>query len=299
MTPGPAGKGTRTALEWYQDGLERTDARRRLPRAVVLVLVALALGGVFAGGRLLGFDPTKTSHDAVYGLFDDVPSLPPLPPPPSPSPSATDSTPSPGTDDLDVEAFRARYLAIVEQNPDVTEGVDYSFIGTVEGAPPHWTCSRDIAVVLVGTVPAGAEEALREVVDSLASASRLDMHVETAESAMPARGSIAVYYAPEGVAPASFSVEDPAVGRGGPRYFTAGAAAGVIEQGEVVIRDDVPGLEPTTNAGKQVLAHEVMHALGSGHSADGLPEVMTPRVSGQWPGLGRGDQVALQVVGCD
>lgn len=297
------GRDDRSAQEWYESSARPVRARRKLPWFVILIGIAVLIGGGFAAGRALGWDPTTASRDAVNSLLGDIPSQPPLPPEtstpdPSTSPSGTADPDSPS--DPSGDEYLRRYRSLVEGSPGLIEGRDYSFIGKIDEAPVHWTCARDIPVVLSGSVPEGADAAFHEVVTALADVSRLQLEVvRESEHVDPTVGSIVVYYASIDVQPGSFSAPEGVAGRGGPRYYTSGSLAGMVNQGEVVVRDDIEGLEPTTRFGKDVLAHEIMHALGVGHSAEELPEVMAPVVDDVWPEIGAGDTLALRVIGCD
>lgn len=289
---------TRSASEWYREARVVVGPRRRLPRSLFLALaLALVAGVVFAGGRILGFDPTTTSREVVNSLLHDMPEMPPLEPPTAPP---TPEPPVPGGQaDPDPDAFRERYRRFVDAQPNLAEGRDYSFIHKIEGTPVRWSCTRAIPVVLAGRVPNGAEPSFKEVVGALAGVSGLPLQpVRDAAGRPPTAGEVVVYYAAEGARPGTISAEGTVAGRAGPRFYVSGPTAGMVGAGEVVVRNDIQGLEPTTARGKDVLAHEVMHALGLGHSARDLPEVMAPFVDDTWPAIGAGDRLALRVVGC-
>lgn len=293
-----SGPDRRSALDWYKDNHSGRRPRRRLPvQLAVMFSIAIVLGLVYAGGAVLGFDPTTSSRDAVANLLNDIPDLPPLDPLPGPPTEPPDPGRSP---DPDPESFKDRYKRILQENPDLTEGEDFSFIDKVFGVPVHWSCERAIPVVLSGKVPDGVEPMFKEVVNNLAESSGLPLQpVRDDNHRPPKTGELVVYYAAFDAKPGSFSVGKDAVGRGGPRAYVTGPTAGLINGGEVVVRDDYERLDLLSEDGEGVLVHEIMHALGVGHSEEGLPEVMAPIVNGVWPPLGPGDSVALKVVGCD
>lgn len=301
MTPTDRRPDRRSATDWYLDHQGRRPRGRKLPLLLVSsVALAVVAGGFYAGGGLLGYDPTTSSRDAVSHLLNDIPDLPPLPPdeaPPEPDPEVA---PDPDTQvDLDPDEFLERYRRLIGEQPNLVEGRDYSFIRKVDGVPVRWSCSRPIPVVLAGDVPPGTEASFDVVVRALAAASDLPLQAERdADGRPPTSGEIVVYYASEGVAPGTFSAEGTVAGRAGPRYWLTGPAAGFVGSGEVVVRDDIPALEPTTEPGRHVLAHEIMHAIGIAHSEEEMPEVMAPKVNDMWPTIGQGDQLALRVVGC-
>lgn len=290
----------RSATDWLDGHQGPRRRRRRLPRVLAAgVALAVTAGALYAGGRVLGFDPTGSSRDAVHHLLNDVPSLPPLPPEETPPPRDPNAAPDPGTqDDLDRDAFRARYDGLVASRADLVEGRDYSFITKVDDLPVRWSCERTIPVVLSGDVPSGTEASLREVASLIAAESALPLRVERETGHRPpTSGQLVVYYAAEGVAPGRFSVEGNTVGRAAPNSWLTGPNAGFVGQGEVVIRNDLPKYLPDTAAGKEVLAHELMHALGLGHAAVDMVEVMEPYAGDPLP-LGEGDRLALRIVGC-
>lgn len=291
-----------SALDWY-DSTRSRRPRGRAPKWIIITLaVVLVLGGGYAVGRVFGFDPTSRSREIVYNLLDDTVVLPEPPAPPEPSPTSAPTQPPDDGDPTDPtpEDFRERYLRLLAENPQVAEGVDFSFFESVNGAPPHWSCAHPIPVVLAGEVPPGAEESFNQIVPQLAEVSGLPLRSERSVAHVPPEASrVTVYYAAEGVAPGSFSAEGDVLGRGGVSYFSTGSSAGMVVVGEVVVRNDTPGFEPTTRLGRDVLAHELMHALAISHSQPDLKEVMMPFAHEQWPELGQGDRLALKIVGCD
>jgi hypothetical protein len=108
--------------------------------------------------------------------------------------------------------------------------------------------------------------------------------------------TIAVYYGASGTRIDNLILNDADdLGVGGPQWN----GDGVILSGEVLIRNDTFDTDPRTSEGRHVLMHEISHALGLGHAAEGTPEVMAPRSSsGDRPTVGAGDRTALKDVGC-
>jgi len=177
---------------------------------------------------------------------------------------------------------------------DLVDGRDYSFLSRVNGSPVHWACETPIFLDLRGPSPAGAAVALSRSVDLLRDASGLDLRVG---EPTPGGGAITIRYAPAGTRAGDLSLDaGPELGVGGPTWS---ARDGLIRSGEVLIRNDTPVTDPPTTTGRRVLLHEIGHALGLGHSADGVPEVMSPTTGdGDSDQLGRGDIAGLARVGC-
>lgn len=176
----------------------------------------------------------------------------------------------------------------------LVDGRDYSFLSRVNGSPVHWACETPIFLDLRGPSPTGAALALSRSVDLLRDASGLDLRVG---EHTPSGGAITIRYAPAGTTEGVLSLyAGPELGVGGPTWS---ARDGVIRSGEVLIRNDTQVTDPLTPTGRRVLLHEIGHALGLGHSADGVPEVMSPTTGdGDSDQLGRGDLVGLARVGC-
>nr|WP_306631509.1 matrixin family metalloprotease [Arthrobacter ulcerisalmonis] len=191
--------------------------------------------------------------------------------------------------DAQVVATRAASAAI--------EGQDYSFMASINGQPIHWACDRAIDITLIGTTPAGSQEALQSIIEDLKSASGLPLRVGTPlGTRTTTQSTIAVYYAPNGTTIDNLSLNsDDELGVGGPTWNNEG----VIISGEALVRNDTAAADPHTSEGQHVLMHEISHALGLGHSAERTPEVMAPQsASDDRPILGEGDLTALARVGC-
>lgn len=177
---------------------------------------------------------------------------------------------------------------------DAVEGRDYSFLSRVDGHPVHWSCDSPIYLVLQGSPPAGAGQAIVRAAGMLRGASGLDLQVGPPHS----RGAvISIRYGPVGTVAGNLRLDDePELGVGGPTWS---ARDGVIRSGAVLIRDDTPLTDPRTPTGARVLLHEIGHGLGLGHSAHGTPEIMAPTTSiDDSDQLGSGDRAALAAVGC-
>lgn len=283
--------------QWFGE-ITRTHTPRRPPVGmIVVVIVALLVGGGFVAARLAGADPTTAGREAVDKLLDDYVILPPPrtpePPPPPPPPGPDGEAPR----DLTQAEFVERYHRIVRES-GLVEGTDFSFMLHLHGAPTRWSCIREIPVLLVGEVPRGAREALEVIVARTAEVTGLQLRAGTVGKASdaPEYAIIAFYAGPDDV-PGTFAVGRDAWGRGGPWSRSTGYIGG----GELVVRDDVPALDPESRVGRTVLAHELWHTLGVRHADPSRREIMAPsvRAASLWPDIGPGDQVALRVVGCD
>lgn len=178
----------------------------------------------------------------------------------------------------------------------LTEGVDYSYLDSSQGAPIRWACDTDITVRIAGPAPEGAGAALSEVVARLADASGLPLQADHSPESSSTTHTIEVYYAPLGSMAGNLQIdEEQTLGRGGPTWEVGGN----ITSGTVLIRSDTPATDPTTPSGQHVLMHELGHVLGLGHAEPDTPELMAPASgSDSKPELGPGDRYALEQVGC-
>ncbi|MEW9870805.1 hypothetical protein [Arthrobacter sp. HS15c] len=212
--------------------------------------------------------------------------------PPAPAATVEGNTPAPIPSSIPSQG------AVEKGN--LVEGTDYSFMAQFEGNPVRWTCGDNITVRLTGPSPSGTDAALSTAVSALREASGLPLVTADAaphpfdrpETAPP--GEISVKYAPQSEVLAISGSPD-AVGVGGPRW-----TKGTVTSGFVIIDAEHSSTDPNTPFGQHVLVHELAHALGVGHSADGRPELMRPKdapLEGQ-NSFGHGDLYALQEVGC-
>jgi hypothetical protein len=235
---------------------------------------------------------------------------------PAPGPSATQAPPGPDGPDADPAdpadpaspADPAGADADTPQRPaewvepwQVEEGVDYSFLTTSLGTRiPTWTCDTDIPLVLAEPYPAGAEESLEWVAETAEQASALPLEVAAPEAGLSGTrpGDIVIFYRlpGEAVDVLGIELETDVIGRGGPAYNDERILSGIV-----VIRTDMPEYLPSTDAGRLVLLHEVMHALGAGHASEAKEgaEVMAPYTdASKTLQLGLGDRFVLQELGC-
>ena len=166
-------------------------------------------------------------------------------------------------------------------------GIDYSFLITPD-APPVWKLTAPLRLVLAGPCPEGAGKVLREAVDIV----RPELVVPL-EIAAPRADESPTGGAAPGEIVIRYAVEAPA--REGHLGHGSSASVGDFHiSGEVSLLD-VPQNAPHSTSALSVMLHELMHALGVGHCADGLDEVMTP-TSRDRRALGRGDRAALRAI---
>lgn len=166
-------------------------------------------------------------------------------------------------------------------------GIDYSFLLVSHGEVPTWALDRHLSVRLVGPTPEGADRLLQRVIAQVSAASSLPLRY-AAPLDFPApqdEGSITVSYVDDLRTDGTAEVAN-ALGVGGARSVNGHLVAGTV----TLLR--CPDNEPTTPSAHHVMLHELLHALGLGHCAPGLPEVMCPTGTEQID-LGRGDRAAL------
>jgi len=258
----PVGRTRRRECDRRHRGSTR---RRRLGRFSVRTVAPLGLATASALAIVVAAAAVGLGSANAGVSIPQSPSTPPVP-----------SAASAGTSD------------------PLVDGRDYSFLSHVNGSPVHWSCGTPIFLDLRVPSPAGAAAALSRSVGLLRDASGLDLRVGKPP---PGDGAITIRYAPAGTVSGDLSLDaGPELGVGGPTWSERD---GVIRSGEVLIRDDTPTTDPLSPTGRRVLLHEIGHALGLGHSADGVPEVMSPTTGdGDSDQLGRGDLAALARVGC-
>lgn len=157
---------------------------------------------------------------------------------------------------------------------------------TSSGVPIRWSCDADIHVDLVGSAPEGAEQLLQEAVATLSGLSGLRLSATAGDENL-----ITVRYQstlPEKESPT-------AIGLGGPSSLSGGQ----IIHGAVWLKNTSPQNAPGNPYARQVLIHELMHALGIKHAPEGSMEIMAPVVP---PGApldpGGYDIAALKAAGC-
>ncbi|MDD0858249.1 hypothetical protein NHF46_11680 [Arthrobacter alpinus] len=157
---------------------------------------------------------------------------------------------------------------------------------TSSGVPIRWSCEVDIHVGLAGSAPEGAEELLQEAVATLSGLSGLRLSATAGDENL-----ITVRYQP--TLPEKESSD--AIGLGS----STASSDGQIIHGAVWLKTTSPQNAPGSPYARQVLIHELMHALGIKHAPAGSTEIMAPAVS---PGLplepGAYDIASLKTAGC-
>lgn len=161
---------------------------------------------------------------------------------------------------------------------------------TPTGTPIHWPCGTEIHVKLLGPAPAGAEQLLHDAVATLAGLSGLRLNTGTTTAGD--ENSINVRYQP--TLPGNEAAD--VVGLGG---ATWSSPSGRITHGDVWIKNTSPDNTPGTPYAREVMLHELMHALGIKHAPDGSTEIMAP-VLPPGPPLEPGprDKASLNAAGC-
>ena len=187
----------------------------------------------------------------------------------------------------------------------LAEGQDFSFgQATADGSPVHWNCTTPITVRLAGDAPAGSERALAEAIEAVRSASDLPLDVGSSvagsvsdSTLVPANEILVNYLTPEQISADGLDITGDTLGQGGVRAYENGP----VTSGWVGIRTDEPATDPTTTTGREVLWHELAHAVNLGHSQQetASPEIMAPTIEpGQPLAWGPGDLYALAAIGC-
>lgn len=167
---------------------------------------------------------------------------------------------------------------------------------TASGTPIHWTCDTDIHVQLLGPAPDGAQELIDKALTTLNGLSGLHLHTTpstpTSASAQAPEetNSITIRYQPT-----LQTQETDAIGLGGATWNNAGQ----IIHGDVWIKNTSPDNTPSNPYAREVMLHELMHALGIQHAPAGSTEIMAPAIP---PGPpiepGPRDKASLKAAGC-
>ena len=114
---------------------------------------------------------------------------------------------------------------------------------------------------------------------------------------VPANEILVNYLTPAQIGTAGLDIVGDTLGQGGVRAYDDGR----VTSGWVGIRTDEPTTDPSTTTGREVLWHELAHAVNLGHSQQETanPEMMAPTMEpGQPLAWGPGDLYALASVGC-
>lgn len=118
------------------------------------------------------------------------------------------------------------------------------------------------------------------------------LHLNTATDTAGDENSISVHYQP--TLPGNEAAD--VVGLGG---ATWSSPSGRITHGDVWIKNTSPDNTPGTPYAREIMLHELMHALGIKHAPDGSAEIMAPALP-PGPPLEPGprDKASLNAAGC-
>ena len=288
VAPGTMAPYADSTLGFDESPVEPDDSPSRGRR----IAVAAAIAALVVGGAAFWYF-THTPAEAVAGTAataaPSVSSEPTIPPVLPAAAGQPESSPR--------EAFPVP--------AGLAEGQDFSFGSTTaNGSPAHWSCTTPITVRLAGDAPAGADQALAEAVEAVRGASDLPLGVgssaagSVSDSALvPANEILVNYLTPAQIGTAGLDIIGDTLGQGGVRAYDDGR----VTSGWVGIRTDEPTTDPATTTGREVLWHELAHAVNLGHSQQetASPEIMAPTMEpGEPLAWGPGDLYALAAVGC-
>lgn len=181
-------------------------------------------------------------------------------------------------------------------------GDGYTYLHTTpSGTPVTWACGAEIEVLVNPQgAPQGYPDLVAAAVDTVngAGGSTFVVTGETDDREFTGRqrGPVLLGWADEEEVPA---LAGEVAGLGGPVYLTGPGGGGRAVGGMVVIDTDLPRGWLRGVDEEAVIAHELLHVLGLGHTDD-PDQLMADRHTGQ-DGLGEGDLAgvaALQEAAC-
>lgn len=261
--------------------------------AVLISLVALSLTIVGSFPYLVERVVPEKHRDTVSAFGWDIPGVSTRGADAASRSSASGwgNSPAAGPATVQRGEWEPRHLDDFPPPTGLTLGVDFDVHTTDSGHIAHWHCGEDIPV-WVFDPPPGSEGDIVWAVDTITGASGLPLRYAGigASEDKEVDGSIAVTYGDH----PDFHTSD-AAGLGGPSALWAD---GRISKGSVVIRPNSWSYVGGEQRHRALILHEIMHAIGILHSAEGRPEVMAPTAVTPQATLGAGDMFALYLVGC-
>lgn len=263
--------------------------RGRSSRAAFLLAALLA-----AGCLLAAYFVAPVVGDGVAAFVGkDSGVLPaPLGSPTDEGGMAPDSV-TPGGSDLDDddEPTLSNGDGTGDESPGVLkEGIDYSVRRTEDGSIRRWPCGVDIVVALGQDPPRGAARSVKNAVALIREASSLPLVVAQDSPKGP---DIEIFWDVPGTTIRNTTLGAPPVA----------GIAGVSDTGGAIVEATViinSRYSPGQEMAQEILTHELAHAVGVGHSAEGTSELMAPvgHTADPTSMLGAGDKKALAIVGC-